>query len=93
MLKIPELRGLSASNSDKTSSIFKGKRWKMTLERRQGAVVAIFHYLNGWVDWDKKMETMMDSAIAKRLLDAIIESFPAHRRAVIHEEITYSDFE
>ena len=36
------------------------------------------------------METMMDGA-AKRLLDDIIESLPAHRRAVIDEEITYSD--
>ena len=37
------------------------------------------------------METMMDSADAKRLLDDIIESLPTHRRAVIDEEITYSD--
>ena len=37
------------------------------------------------------METMMDSADAKRLLDDIIESLPTHRRAVIDEEIAYSD--
>ena len=33
----------------------------------------------------------MDSADARRLLDNIIESLPALRRAVIDEEITYSD--
>ena len=48
--------------------------------------------LNGCVDWDRKMQTMMGSADARRLLDSIIESLLAHRRAVIDEEkITYSD--
>ena len=37
------------------------------------------------------METMMGSADARTLLDDIIESLLAHRRAVIDEEITYSD--
>ena len=37
------------------------------------------------------METMMDSAHARRLLGDIIESLPAHRRALIDEGITYSD--
>ena len=47
--------------------------------------------LNGWVDWDRKMETMMDSADAKKLLCETFGSLPAHRRKVIDEEITYSD--
>ena len=50
MLKIPELRGLSASNSDKTSSIFKGKRWKMTLERKtrgSGRHLSLFEWMGG----------------------------------------------
>ena len=50
-----------------------------------------FVTLNGWVDWDKKMETMMDSADARKLLEDIIVILPTHRRAVIDEEITYSD--
>ena len=37
------------------------------------------------------METMMDSADAKQLLDDIFDGLPAHRRKVIDEEITYSD--
>ena len=46
---------------------------------------------NGWVDWDRKMETMMGSADAKKLLGEIFGSLPAHRRKVIDEEVTYSD--
>ena len=37
------------------------------------------------------METMIDSAPARRLVDGIITSLPTHRRAVIDEEVTYSD--
>ena len=37
------------------------------------------------------METMMESADAKRVLDDIIKRLPTHRRALIDEEITYSD--
>ena len=47
--------------------------------------------LNGWVDWDRKMETVMETADARRLLDNVISSLPAHRRAFIDEEVTYSD--
>ena len=32
--------------------------------------------LNGWVDWDLKMETMMDSADAKKLLGEVFENLP-----------------
>ena len=39
----------------------------------------------------RKMETLMDSADAKKLLDDTIESLRAHRRVVIDEDITYSD--
>ena len=37
------------------------------------------------------METMMGSADARKLVDGIITSLPAHRRAVIDEEVTYAD--
>ena len=37
------------------------------------------------------METMMDGADARRVIDNIISSLLAHRRGVIDEEITYSD--
>ena len=47
--------------------------------------------LNGWVDLDQKMETMMDSVAARKLVEGIIMSLPTHRRAVIDEEVTYSD--
>ena len=47
--------------------------------------------LNGWVDWDKKMETMMDSMAAEKLVGSIITSLPTQRRAVIDEEVTCSD--
>ena len=50
-----------------------------------------FITLNGWVDWDKKVETMMDSPNARKLLNDIIESLPTRGRAVINEEITCSD--
>ena len=60
-------------------------------EKDKGQWSPSFITLNGWVGWDIKMETMMDSADAKRLLDDIIESLPTHRRKVIDEEITYSD--
>ena len=60
-------------------------------EKDKGQWSPPFITLNGWVDWEKKMETMMDSAYAKRLLDDVIESLPTHRRAVIDEEISYSD--
>ena len=36
------------------------------------------------------METTTGTADARKLLDKIIESLPAHRRADIDEEITYS---
>ena len=44
-----------------------------------------------WVEWDKKMETMMDSANARKLVNDIFESLPTHRRAVSDEEIACSD--
>ena len=62
-----------------------------TGEKDEGQWAPSFITLNGWVDWDKKMETMMDSADARKLLDDIIVSLPTHRRADIDEEITYSD--
>ena len=37
------------------------------------------------------METVMENADARRLLDNVISSLPAHRRAFIDEEVTYSD--
>ena len=37
------------------------------------------------------MENMMDSADARKFIDNIISSLLAHGRAVIDEEITYSD--
>ena len=50
-----------------------------------------FISLNGWVDWDTKMETMMDSMAAGKLVESIITSLPTHGRAVADEEVTYSD--
>ena len=32
----------------------------------------LFISLNGWADWDKKMETMMDSMAARKLVEGII---------------------
>ena len=60
-------------------------------EKEEGQWSPPFITLNGWVDWDRQMETMMDSADAKQQLDDIFDSLPAHRRKVIDEEITYSD--
>ena len=60
-------------------------------EKEKGQWSPPFITLNGWVDWDRKMETMTDSADAKQLLDNIFHSLPAHRRKVIDGEITYSD--
>ena len=62
-----------------------------TGERGRGQLTPSFITLKGWVDWDRKMETMMDSVGARKLVDGIITSLPAHRRAVIDEEVTYSD--
>ena len=61
-----------------------------TGEKDKGQWSPSFITLNGW-DVDRKMETMMDSADARKLSDNSTESLPAHRRAVIDEEITYSD--
>ena len=36
--------------------------------------------LTGWVDWDRKMETMMDSAAACRMLNEILDVL-AHAQA------------
>ena len=37
------------------------------------------------------METMMGSADARKILKDILESLPSHRRAILDEEVTYSD--
>ena len=50
-----------------------------------------FTKLNGWVDWDRKVETVMDTVDARKRIDSIISSLLAHRRAVIGEEVTHSD--
>ena len=40
-----------------------------------------FISLNGWVDWDRKMETMMDSMTARKWVDSIITNLPTHRKS------------
>ena len=50
-----------------------------------------FITLNGWVDWDREMETMMDSADARKILKDILQNLPAHRREIIVEGVTFSD--
>ena len=69
----------------------KEKRWKAICERFKGQWSPSFITLNGWVVWEKKIETMMGSADARKRLKDIFESLPSHGRAVIDEEITYSD--
>ena len=43
------------------------------MEKEKSQWVLTFTTLNGWVDWDGKMETIVDSADARELLDNIIE--------------------
>ena len=50
-----------------------------------------FISLKGWVDWDKKMEKMMDSMAARNMVEGITTTPPTRRRAVTDEEVTYSD--
>ena len=47
--------------------------------------------LSGWVDWNRKMDTMVDGMTARKLVDGTITSLPTHRRALIDEKVTYSD--
>ena len=47
--------------------------------------------LTGWVTWDRKLETTMDSALARRMLTEILDGLPTHRRALIGEESTLGD--
>ena len=59
-------------------------------ERERGQLTPSCIPLNGWVDWDRKMETMMGSADARKRVDGTMTSLPPHRRAVLDEEVTYS---
>ena len=47
-------------------------------ENEKGPWPPSFVTLDGWVDWGRKMEPMMDSADAKNLLGVIFDSLPAH---------------
>ena len=47
--------------------------------------------LIGSVEWDTKLETMLDSAAARRMLAETLDGLPTHRRALIDEERTLSD--
>ena len=67
------------------------RRRKAMGDKHKGQWSSAFIKLNGWVDWDKKMETMMDSANAGKILKKILESLPSHRRAIIDEKTIYSD--
>ena len=51
-------------------------------------VIHIIEWMGGL---GQKMETMMDSVTARKLEDGIITSLPTHGRAVIDQEVTYSD--
>ena len=46
--------------------------------------------LTGVVDWDKKLEAMIDSATARRMLNEIFDVLPTYRKALIDEEATLS---
>ena len=59
--------------------------------REGGQWTTSYISLSGWIDWYRKMETMTDIATARKIVDGIINSLPTHRRAVIDEELTYSD--
>ena len=80
-----------------TGSAERMTRGRKTIEKneveglREDSDHRFFISLNVWVDWDKKMETMMDSMAARKLSEGIITSLPTHRRAVTDEEATYSD--
>ena len=60
-------------------------------EKKRGHWSQCFLTLNGWVDWDRQMETVMDSADATKLLREIFENLPIHRRKVIDEETMYDE--
>ena len=56
--------------------------------KQKGQWFPSFITLIGWRDWDRKMETMMDSADARKILKDIFESLPKYRRSVIDRQIS-----
>ena len=84
------------ANSAGTGSAERMTRRRIAMENEvrgheRGHWSPSFMSLNGWVDWDKKMKTMMDSMAARKMVEGTIPNLPTHRRAVIDEEVTYSD--
>ena len=43
------------------------------VEKERGQPTPSFIALNGWMDWDRKMETMMGSADARKLIDSTFQ--------------------
>ena len=50
----------------------------MMRERENGQSTPSFMIVHGWVDWDRKMESMIGSVDVRMLLESIIESLLAH---------------
>ena len=59
--------------------------------KQKGQWFPSFITVSRWMDWDRKIDTMMGSADARKILKDIFESLPTHKRSVIDEQITYSD--
>ena len=94
--KIQQMEEELAKLSAGTGSVERMTRRRKTIENEVGGYERgqwspSFIPLKGCVDWDKKMETTMGSMAARKLVESIITSLPTHRRAVIDEEVTYSD--
>ena len=69
------------------------KRWILKDQQQERGVhrVSLCITLNGWVDWQRKIVTMMGIVVAGRMVTEILDNLRTHRRRVIDEKTTLSD--